>query len=114
MSNNKSATKCMFELLDEREVEYEWNSESFSYDGFNGVWWIVEGRHDNNVNLYAPCATPEQAIEVTLGRGTCHDIWDIELTGRLRFQCSECKGVSLDIAPRFCPVCGRKVVDNAQ
>lgn len=41
---------------------------------------------------------------------TCHNVWDIELTGRLRFQCSECGGVSLEIKPNFCPVCGRKVV----
>lgn len=49
--------------------------------------------------------------DATLGRGECHDTWDVELTGRLRFQCSECEAVSLEIAPRFCPVCGRRVVD---
>lgn len=82
MSNDKSATKRMFELLDERGVEYEWNSESFSYDGFNGVWWIVEGRHDDNVDLYAPCATPEQAIEVTLGHKQQSDpVWEQWLNG---------------------------------
>lgn len=42
---------------------------------------------------------------------TCHNAWDIELTGRLRFQCSECGGVSPEITPRFCPCCGAKVVD---
>ena len=46
------------------------------------------------------------------GVGTCHNTWDVELTGRLRFQCSECKGVSLEITPNFCPCCGRKVVDE--
>ena len=44
------------------------------------------------------------------GRETCCDIWDTELTGRLRFKCSVCGGVSLEITPRFCPCCGRKVV----
>lgn len=66
--------------------------------------------------------TPEQAIAATLGScnctndctngertGTCHNVWDIELTGRLRFQCSECGAVSLEITPNFCPVCGRRV-----
>ena len=43
-------------------------------------------------------------------RGMCCDIWDTELTGRMRFKCSVCGGVSLEIAPRFCPCCGRKVV----
>ena len=42
---------------------------------------------------------------------TCHDTWDVELTGRLRFACSECGGVSLEIAARYCPICGAKVVD---
>lgn len=54
--------------------------------------------------------TPDQAIAATLGPGTCHDTWDTDLTGRLRFQCSECGAVSLEIVPRFCPNCGRKVV----
>ena len=56
--------------------------------------------------------TLEQLIAATLRRGTCHDVWDIELTGRLRFQCSECGAVSLEITPNFCPVCGRKVVES--
>lgn len=41
---------------------------------------------------------------------TCRNVWDVELTGRLRFQCSECGAVSLEITPRFCPNCGTKVV----
>jgi len=67
--------------------------------------------------------TPEQAIAATLGAtdakptqvessGTCHDVWDVELTGRLRFQCSECGAVSLEITPNFCPVCGTRVVGS--
>lgn len=43
---------------------------------------------------------------------TCYNTWDCELTGRLRFQCSECGAVSLEIAPIFCPNCGRKVVPD--
>lgn len=60
---------------------------------------------------------PQQAIEATMGRGTCHD------TGESRvFHCSEC-GFGLEDVyvenehayppegfPRFCPWCGRKVV----
>ncbi len=41
---------------------------------------------------------------------TCHDTWDTELTGRLRFQCSECGSVSLDFTPRYCPSCGARVI----
>lgn len=36
---------------------------------------------------------------------TCRDVSE----NPLRFECSECGGVSLEIAPRFCPLCGRKV-----
>ena len=90
------------------------------------------------LHVKSDAMNPEQAIAATLGdadataarqcdadelgndgversndgiaeRGTCHDVWDTELTGRLRFQCSECGGVSLEITPHFCPCCGRKV-----
>lgn len=46
----------------------------------------------------------------TRAERTCHNTWHVELTGRLRFQCSECGGVSLEISPRFCPCCGAKVI----
>ncbi len=50
----------------------------------------------------------EQAIAATLGRGTCSDV----SANPLRFECSECGGLSLDISPRFCPCCGREVVSE--
>lgn len=46
------------------------------------------------------------------GECTCHDVWDTEGTGRLRFKCSECGCVSLEITPRYCPCCGAEVVFN--
>lgn len=67
---------------------------------------VVAGDESRNVTY----VKPEQAIEATLEPGMCHDVWDVELTGRLRFQCSECGGVSLEITPCFCPCCARKVV----
>ena len=42
----------------------------------------------------------------------CVNEWDTELTGRLRFQCSACGAVSLEITPRYCPNCGAKVVSG--
>lgn len=55
-----------------------------------------------------------QAIKAwnTRAERTCYNTWLVELTGRLRFQCSECKAVSLEIAPLYCPVCGAKVVEE--
>ena len=37
---------------------------------------------------------------------TCHDTNE----SPLRFVCSECGGVTSEIAPRYCPACGREVV----
>lgn len=60
------------------------------------------------------CEKPTEAEAIaawnTRAERTCHNTWDAELTGRLRFQCSECGGVSLEITPRFCPCCGARVI----
>lgn len=63
-------------------------------------------------------ATPEQAIEVTLRRGTCVPILNSERDRRpylsLWFVCSEC-GCRLTenrlgkVWQKFCPQCGRRV-----
>ncbi len=54
---------------------------------------------------------PEFAVKswntrAELGSGTCRDV----SANPLRFECSECGGLSIEIAPRFCPCCGREVV----
>ena len=116
-----TATEELRRMLDERVVEH--------FDGVECTFWgdTVLARRDGSCPVYRFSATevadgvsvhllrvsPEQAIEATLGRGTCHNLWDVELTGRLRFQCSKCEAVSLEITPRYCPVCGRQVVDDA-
>lgn len=38
-------------------------------------------------------------------RETCEDVSE----NPLRFECSACGGLSLDIAPRYCPACGAEV-----
>ena len=51
--------------------------------------------------------TPEQAVEATLGRGTCHKTLDFDGAAWICSECGE------HIGPRrwnFCPNCGRKVV----
>lgn len=81
---------------------------------WDGTEWPEGKLH---VNRAPACLTPEQAIAVTLGSGTCHD------TGESRvFHCSEC-GFGIEDAyvederayppegfPRFCPWCGAEVV----
>ncbi len=62
---------------------------------------------------------PAQAVEATLGRGTCE--WNLEHSGTLydKWRCSECgflfvesrtdNGIKEDFDPNYCPNCGAKV-----
>lgn len=59
--------------------------------------------------------TPEQAVEATLGAGTCHEV----KIDRYYRGCSECGyiwehmyAVGWQVGPKFCPNCGAKVVDE--
>lgn len=115
-----TATDELRRLLDERGVEWtgghytDWDdanghpAEAFEFDG----------------TLYVSCVlTPEQAVEATLGRGTCRDLAETpEYRDKTEFKCSECGyeysavggfGCDAGDAPDFnyCPNCGRKVVD---
>ena len=70
-----------------------------------------------SVSRGAAWLTPEEVVDMTMGRGECHD------TGESRvFHCSEC-GFGIEDAyvederayppegfPRFCPWCGAEVV----
>jgi len=111
-----TATDELRRLLDERGAEH--------FDGCESTLWGYEQTSKSTgayrysadeisggfVNVWLYRLTPAQAVEAALGRGTCHDTWDVEQTGRLRFQCSECGAMSLEITPRYCPNCGAKVV----
>ena len=120
------ATDELRRLLDECGVEYDgktyegvtfWNDDTnmaVASEDYGGKLWVSQS------------LTPEQAVEATLGRGTCHDTGE----DKERFCCSEC-GSRSHIAteyrkfdeygnksehflfvgnPRFCPSCGRRVV----
>lgn len=106
-----SATDELRRLLDERGVRH--------YDTPNGTCWgylemPLHGRMythyavevDDLLCVDSHCLTPEQAIDATLGRGTCHDT---ALEGEW-FECSECGTVRQLIHPRYCPACGKRVV----
>lgn len=111
-----SATERLRALLDERGVEWEpsvWDPqhETF-YSVENGVGFIVtEFPEIQRMSLACDMRiTPEQAIDATLGRGTCHDV------GRYAFVCSECGWASDEphhalggFWPRYCANCGKKV-----
>jgi len=116
-----TATDELRRLLDERGVEH--------FDGCESTLWGYEQTSESTgayrysadeisggfVNVWLYRLTPEQAVEATLGRGTCRNASDAADEGY--FECSAC-GASCSVewesggwdAPRFCPNCGRRVV----
>lgn len=109
-----TATDELRRLLDERRVRH--------YDTPNGTCWgylemPLHGRMythyaveaDDLLWVDSHCLTPAQAIEATLGRGTCHRALDFDGT---RYVCSACGENFGPSRWHFCPNCGRKVVDE--
>ena len=116
-----TATDELRRLLDERGVEWQ------DYDG-EPTWMGSDGEMHyarqeftfngltDNVTVYH--LAPEQAVEATLGRGTCHSdnnpplLYDDPFRV---FRCSECHhkvDLRRNPKPNYCPNCGRKVVDE--
>lgn len=79
---------------------------------------VPDGKLSVEANL-----TPEQAVEATLGRGTCEilgydDGYDEGVDGEM-YQYADARHflscgheVYGSITPKYCPECGRKVVDE--
>lgn len=128
MSDKPTATERLRQLLDERGVKYETYHDAALTEVDAVFWQDRNGQPCSAIGnaddipegmLSVQCIiSPEQAIEATLGRGTCKDI------GSAVFECSEC-GCKLDLddveceptmwvdgvatVPLFCPNCGRRV-----
>lgn len=133
-----SATERLRALLDERGVEWKaakaplpvtsWHgAHGFKFTAMNpyGVtdYLLVQ---TNTLDEW-PHLTPEQAVDATLGPCTCRDVRSEDAT--IAFECSECgcwvaydeywetgiyiqgEGQQAHIHPRYCPNCGRKVVE---
>ena len=130
-----SATKELRRLLDERGVEYETYIEQPT--GFEHVKWNFNEHGSADFNLefgepwltmYGTISGPEQAIAATLCdtgatcerhgvAGTCKLInaADDLGEGTSSCMCSECGYTALDDwwdEFKYCPNCGRKVVDE--
>jgi len=127
-----SATERLRALLDERGVEWRrtphYSSESQDnetvFEG-NGIEWYANDHLNGRLGLRAVRyeVTPEQAIDATLGRGTCHDLAETpDYRYKTQFECSECGyeyssvgGFGCDYGDepdfRYCPNCGRRVVE---
>ena len=118
-----SATERLRALLDERGVEHV-DAE----DGHTQHTWWSDGDHEiaasnSGERLAVYNLTPEQAIDATLGRGTCRDLAETpDYRYKTQFECSECGyeyssvgGFGCDYGDepdfRYCPNCGRRVVE---
>ena len=125
-----TATDELRRLLDERGVECrqtEWiDGITVKWHGSDGIEYGAR----NDVSFDGPTGrlvlygiSPEHAVEATLGRGTCRDLAETpEYRDKTEFRCSECGyeysavgGFGCDCGDepdfRYCPNCGRKVVD---
>lgn len=117
-----TATERLRQLLDERGEHYKTSG--------NRTWWgrPVDSRTGEYINVYhnqaqpmgedrlfveMQLATPEQAVEATLGRGTCKvegsidygefGCWQYDLSCGCRILWPDSE------PPTFCPECGRRV-----
>ena len=117
-----SATTDLRAMLDERGVEWMDFGAHTCWPDDNLLRCDAYEQEDGQLYVtFYP--TPEQAIEATLGRGTCEmldmdnyedadgAVWDDH------WECSECEGKTFGVyvsvnqiaPPRYCPNCGRKV-----
>ena len=125
-----TATDELRRLLDGRGVEWKawdgthpitvWHDETYSYEFVeyrlvNGAKQVSNCPSDNDghceLTVKVFNLTPAQAVEATLGVGTCRDVGKAAV-----FKCSECGWYSPvftfgEEMPCYCPSCGRKVVD---
>lgn len=108
-----SATDELRRLLDERGAEYRVSATGYSIDiGPNMTAYA--NRTDTTLDVSLRGFTPAQAIDATLGRGTCHEtIIDHYWRG-----CGSCGyiwefmyGIGKCERPHYCPNCGAKVIE---
>ena len=108
MTDKTTATERLRQLLDERGVEYSREGCETFFKNVH-IWAI----NDKELCISISGLSPDQAVEATLGRGTCKNVYE-----KGHFKCSECghytqtrmvyrDGKPAD--PRFCPSCGREV-----
>lgn len=119
-----SATDRLRALLDERGVEW-WQSANtlgcvftrWQSPLFGDEVCAMENGEEGLV-VFDHYLTPEQAVDATLGRGTCHAVFEVDAMSEDErigeFVCSECGetfGDVRDQLPHYCPACGKRVVE---
>lgn len=112
-----TATERLRQLLDERGVKWEEPDpyqDATAWVGSNNIEYVAhEGISFDGPTgrLILFCLTPEQAVEATLGRGTCK--WepaDFITEGEWwNTSCGESFTWEPDGTPNYCPGCGRRI-----
>lgn len=76
----------------------------------NQLWHVACESALHGCVTMSAFVTEAEAVEAwnTRAEQETHDVSDQPL----RFMCDACGGVSLEIAPSYCPCCGRKVVER--
>lgn len=113
-----TATDDLRSLLDERGVEHV-DAE----DGHTQHTWWSDGDHEiaacnSGERLAVYDLTPEQAVEATLGGGTCRFKWSLARNGWADHTCSECgyrenTDIHVSLGWHYCPNCGRRIEVDA-
>ena len=113
-----TATERLRQLLDERGVEWQehvWGGKHSVTTLWRarGVRWHYRENRFAELRLHADGLDPEQAVDATLGRGTCKvegsidygefGCWQYDLSCGCRILWPDSE------PPKFCPECGRKV-----
>lgn len=117
----ESSTKTLRRLLDERGVEHEGGERSMRWRDRYGIMMQAFPLANGELGMGVWSCTPEQAIAATLEPGTCwlHDCdGSFSSVNRPVWRC-DCGAFMTQYTdattyhkPRFCPNCGRKVVDE--
>ena len=118
-----TATERLRALLTERGVEWRGGLPTETMVKADGLDLLYVALPDGRVRAFIRnYLTPEQAIEATLGAGTCHAIISDNLNesegmGDAWADCSECGHLLFVLTdptsepPNYCPNCGRRIVE---
>lgn len=110
-----SATEELRRMLDERGEDYRVSATGHTIE-IGPYITAYANWSDTTLDVSLRQVTPEQAIDATLGRGTCRNVgYYIDGT---RFKCSACgyngwtkyAADGNDRVPNYCPNCGRQVI----
>lgn len=114
-----TATEELRRILNERGVKWihgRLSSESTAW--LDGDMAVVANEYGDGLLLVERKMTPEQAVEATLGRGTCRLVRRGNLTDWPEMVCWSCSvcgfGWRHDVNDKqfsYCPNCGRAVID---